>query len=104
MIANCTVEILEGAATSNSWGDTVLSETVFATTHGHIGTDAQLTGKDVTDRDGLTARRCRIRIHSSVALPANPIFRIDGVRWKPVAGKAARSLQLYRIYDCQLIE
>lgn len=104
MLANCEVDIIAGIPTENAWGDTVLNESLFVTVPGHIGTDAQLSGKDVTDGAGLTARRCRVRIHSSVTLPENPIFRIEGVRWKPVAGKPARSLQLYNIYDCQRVE
>jgi hypothetical protein len=104
MIANCEVDIITGTPTVNGWGDTVISESLTATVPGHVGTDAQISGKDVTDASGLTSQRCRIRIPNGTVVPPDSVFRIDGIRWKPVAGKTARSVQNWTIYDCQRIE
>lgn len=103
MISNCTVEIISGTTSTNGWEDIVITEGVPTSVPGHIGQDVALTGRDVTDKDGLTSRRARVRLLSDVVVPADSVFRINGVRWRPVASKRARSPQLHTIYECQQI-
>jgi hypothetical protein len=98
------VEIIPAVEGEDDWGDTVLTDQTPIEVPGRIGPDISVTGRSATTPDGLTTSRCRIRLPYGTVVPTSAVLRVEGVRWKVLNVKRARSPQLYSVYECQRLE
>lgn len=105
MISNCTVEIIAGTPGANGFGDTVITEAAPVVVSGHIGGLGGIYGETQNiGKDGLASSRCRIRIAGSIDVSQDSVFRVKGIRWKPIARRVSRAPQNHATYTCERME
>ena len=104
MIANMRIEVFSGTPAANAWGDTTFTEGAPVVVAGHFAAEQVGSGSREAVSDGASLVRCRVRLPSTVPVDSDTVFRIDGVRWKPVFHKRSRMLQRHTIYICQRME